>query len=79
MAILHGNFHGALYLNPLGFLIFVIMLVTPFWITVDMLLKRSTFFHFYQRIEILLKRKWITIPAVLLVLINWVWNIKKNL
>jgi len=79
MAILHGDIHEAFFLNPLGFLIFAIMLITPFWITGDLLVKRSSFFHFYKRIEILLMRKWIAIPAVLLVLINWIWNIKKNL
>jgi len=79
MAIFHGDIHEAFYLNPLGFLIFVIMLITPLWITGDMVLKRSSFFHFFQYIEILLKRKWIAIPAVLLVLINWIWNIKKNI
>jgi hypothetical protein len=55
------------------------MLITPFWITGDIVLKRSSFFHFYQYLEILFKRKWIAIPAVLLALINWFWNIKKNL
>jgi len=79
MAILHGDIHVAFYLNPLGFLIFSIMLITPFWITGDLLLKRSSFLQFYQYIEIQFKRKWIAIPAVLLVLINWIWNIKKNL
>jgi hypothetical protein len=79
MAILHGDIHEALYLNPLGFLIFAIMLITPFWITGDILLKRSSFFRFYQQIEILFRKRWIAIPAVLLVLINWIWNIKKNI
>jgi hypothetical protein len=79
IAILHGDIHEAFYLNPLGFLIFGIMLITPFWIAGDVLLKRSSFLNFYLQVEILLKRKWIAIPAVLMILINWIWNIKKNL
>jgi len=79
MAIVHGDIHEAFYLNPLGFLIVIIMLVTPFWITGDVLLKRSSFLHFYRQVEILFRRKWIAIPAVLLILVNWIWNIKKNL
>jgi hypothetical protein len=78
MAILHGDIHEAFYLNPLGFLIFAIMLITPFWIAGDLLMKRSSFLDFYRYIENLLKHRWISIPAVLLVLINWIWNIKKN-
>jgi len=76
---LHGDIHEAFYLNPLGFLVFAIMVITPFWITSDLVLNRSSFHHFYQNIEILFKRKWIAISAVLLILINWIWNIKKNL
>jgi hypothetical protein len=79
MAILQGDIHGAIQLNPSGFLIFAILLIAPFWIAGDILLKRSSFFHFYLNCETLLKRKWIAIPAALLVLINWIWNIKKNL
>jgi hypothetical protein len=79
MAILHGDIHEALHLNPLGFIIFAIMLIAPFWITGDLLLKRSSFHIFYKYIEALFKRKWIAIPAVLLILINWIWNINKSL
>jgi hypothetical protein len=79
MAILHGDIHEAFYLNPTGFLIFAIILIAPFWIAGDIVLKQSSFFHFYQNFETHLKRSWIAIPAVLLALINWFWNIKKNL
>jgi hypothetical protein len=74
---MNGDIRGAFYFNPSGFLIFAIMLISPFWIMGDLILKRSSLFHFYNYIEILLARKWIAIPAVLLVLINWIWNIKK--
>jgi hypothetical protein len=79
MAILHGDIHEAFHLNPLGFLIFAIMLIAPLWISVDLLLKHSSFFRFYQHTELLFRQKWIAIPAVLAVLINWIWNIKKYL
>ncbi len=79
MAILHGDIHGAFHLNPLGFLIFAIMLISPLWITFDLLFKYSSFFRFYQQMEILFRRKWIAIPAILAVLMNWIWNIKKYL
>jgi len=79
MAILNGDIHEAVWLNPLGFLILAIMIISPFWITGDVLLNRSSFLHFYQYIEILFKQKRIAIPAIMIVLINWIWNIKKNL
>lgn len=78
MAIIRGDIYEAFYYNPFGFLIFAIMVITPVWITGDLLLNRSSFFHFYKYIEILLIKRWIAIPAILLVLINWAWNIKKH-
>ncbi len=79
MAILHGDIREAFLLNPLGFLIFAIMLITPFWIMGDMAVKRSSFLSFYQFMESLFRQKRIAIPAILIVLINWAWNIKKSL
>ena len=56
-----------------------ILLVTPGWIIFDLLLKKDTLFRFYNRTELFLKRKWIAIPAILLVILNWIWNIYKGL
>jgi hypothetical protein len=36
-------------------------------------------YNFYNQTELVLKRKWIAIPAILLVLLNWIWNIAKGL
>ncbi len=74
-----GNFTDALSINPLGYLVAIIMLITPLWITIDIITKKNTFFGFYKTIEIYLKRPQYAIPLILLVLINWIWNITKGL
>jgi hypothetical protein len=79
MAIIHGDIHEAFLLNPFGFLILAIMLAAPLWILGDMAAKRSSFLRFYQFMEGLFRQKRIAIPAILIVLINWAWNIKKSL
>lgn len=78
VALLHGNFHKALYLNPLGYLVGLIMILVPFWILVDLINKKSSLFYFYRKIEIILGNKKYTAFAVLIILCNWIWNIIKN-
>ena len=78
LSLLHGDIAGGLYWNPLGLLIFAVLLVAPFWIGFDKLLKKDTLFQFFNLFENTLRRKWVAIPAIALILLNWIWNIYKN-
>lgn len=79
LSFLKGDFAGAFFLNPFGIIILLILLVLPVWISYDLISRKSTLYHFYNRTEHFLQRKWIAISAILLVLLNWVWNIAKGL
>lgn len=79
LSILKGDFTEAILWNPFGILLTCILLVFPAWIIYDVLSRKSTLYNFYNRTELVLKRKWIAIPAILLVLLNWIWNISKGL
>lgn len=79
VSLLHGNFLTAIYTNPLGIIVFIIMLILPFWILTDLFTKKTTLFDFYKKTEIWLRKPKIAIPLILLVLINWIWNITKQL
>jgi len=79
ISLSQGDVIGALYLNPIGFIVAFIMLVAPFWIIADTIMKSNTLFHFYQKTEASLKKPMIGIPLILLVIINWIWNITKGL
>ena len=79
ISLLKGDFAGAIFWNPFGILILFILIVSPVWIIYDLIGRKETLFNFYIRSELFIKRKWIAIPAILLVLINWIWNITKNL
>ena len=79
LSVLNGDLAGALHWNPFGFIIVLILMVFPVWILYDVLSHRNTLFNFYNQTELFLKRKWIAIPAILLVLLNWIWNIYKGL
>ena len=77
--LFEGDFLSAIHTNPLGLLIFIFLLVCPIWLLCDFILKKETLWIYYQKMETILRNKKIAIPLVLLVLINWVWNISKEL
>jgi hypothetical protein len=79
ISIIKGNFVEALDLNPIGYIIAVIMLIAPIWIITDIILKNNSLFNCYQKIESHLKKPKFAIPLILLLIINWIWNITKGL
>lgn len=77
ISLTKGNFVEALYLNPLGYLVALIMLIAPIWIIVDIILRNDSLFVCYQKIESHLKKPKYAVPLILLIIINWIWNISK--
>jgi hypothetical protein len=77
-ALIRGDIARAWYWNPFGFIILIIMMVSPVWVLMDLIKKKSSFHTFYLRMESALQYKWISIPAILLVLSNWIWNLIKH-
>ena len=78
LALLNGDLISALKWNPIGLILVVVIVISPLWILFDVSTKRESLFHFYIRGEQLLRHKWIAILAIVLVLLNWVWNIYKG-
>ena len=76
---LKGDFKDALMYNPLGIILLVIMISAPVWIAIDYFRNKESLFRFYGKAEGVIRRKQFAIPAVLLVLTNWMWNIYKGL
>lgn len=79
LSILNGDFAGALLWNPFGIIIMSILVLAPIWIIYDILLRKDSLFRFYNRTELILKQKRVAIPLILLVILNWIWNIYKGL
>jgi len=74
-----GKIIESLLLNPFGILVAVIMIVCPIWILTDLILKKETFYIGYKKTEATIRKPWLAIVLILLVLLNWIWNIYKNL
>jgi Protein of unknown function (DUF2752) len=79
LEILQGEIKNAFLLNPLGIVLFLMMLVFPVWIIIDKINRKTTFYTFYIKAENTLRKPQFAILFAALILMNWVWNIKKGL
>lgn len=79
VALIHGNVQQSLALNPLGIILTIGLVLLPLWISYDVITRKSSLLGAYRKCESLLNRRCIAIPAIVLVLLNWAWNIYKGL
>ncbi len=79
LTIMQGAMEQALYLNPFGLILLSVMLVTPIWILWDLLTGNDSFLSAFQSFEKWMNQKGVLIPFMVLVLLNWIWNIVKGL
>lgn len=79
VALLHGQVKKSIFINPMGLIIAFIMLLSPFWVVYDIILKKDTLFKCYVRIEAFIRKPIVVMPLVVLVVVNWIWNITKGL
>ena len=55
------------------------MILAPIWIIYDVNSNRNTFFKLYQYTESFLRKPKYAIPIIFILIINWIWNITKEL
>lgn len=77
VSLLHGNFLESILINPLSILTNILILISIIWMLTDLIRNKETYFFF-------MKKKWnlnwkITMLLILTIIINWIWNIKKEL
>ncbi|GAA4467241.1 hypothetical protein GCM10023093_22760 [Nemorincola caseinilytica] len=72
------NWQGALYDNPVGFILAAGLIILPVWLLYDVVKKKSTFYDRYIQAEAFVCRRWVALPLVALVTANWIWNIYKH-
>lgn len=77
--IVQGNILSSLVINPFGVIVALIMLCCPLWIIYDYFTKKETFYNFYLTTESIIRTKIVAISLIFLVLLNWIWNIYKQL
>ena len=80
LLFISGDFQSALLMNPLGGLALVALVTLPVWILSDLMTRKNTLASRFLWTEKKIKtKKAIYIPLVALALLNWGWNILKDL
>ena len=77
--LLKEDFLSSFQMNPFGIIVAILMIVLPTWIVFDLATHKETFFKNYQKAETILRTRWIAVFLIVLVILNWIWNIKKGL
>lgn len=73
--LLQGHFWDSILLNPLALVANILIVLSTFWMLIDIKNNKETFFPF-------LKKDWamgIKIVLLIIILSNWAWNIEKGL
>jgi hypothetical protein len=76
--VLHGDITHAFLLNPFGLIAFTGMVVIPFWICYDYLTSKRSLWSAYLWTMAILQNKKFSFLVVILVVLNWIWNIQKG-
>lgn len=80
LSLLQGRVEEALWINPLGIVALLLLILIPVWLIRDVVLNQQSLLKvFYQAEEAIRTRKSIYIPLIMLIVINWGWNIMKDL
>lgn len=77
--LLYGHWSESIVMNPFGIAVALLMLVLPVWLLFDVLLQKQTLLVAYHKTEKLTNIRWIAFLLILLVSLNWIWNIYKKL
>ena len=78
--LMRGNFRESLQINPFGILFAIALLIIHLWIFVDLLRNTDSFYRRYVRAErVLAQNRWLSVSAIVVVSLNWFWNIAKGL
>ena len=79
LLLLKNKWIDSLLVNPLGILVLPLVIIIPFWILLDIVLKKDSFYIWYKKCETIIRTRWIATVLIILVLLNWIWNIYKHL
>lgn len=74
-----GEITASVQQNPFGLLVGFCMLFLPFWIGFDIVKNKNTFHHFYLKTESVLRKPKVAVTLIVLVILNWIWNLYKHL
>ena len=78
IALIGGDLISAILWNPIGLFLLGGLVIFPVWLLHDLALKKNSFHVFYARVEKTIRQKHVAWPLIVLILLNWCWNIYKG-
>lgn len=80
LELIQGDVAAIISGNPLGIILLPAIFVLPLWVAFDFIIERSGLFNFVNRTISYLKSNHIASTIlVILIVLNWMWNIIKGL
>jgi len=80
LSLMQGDLYHAWMINPLGIIAALMLVAIPIWMAIDIVTARiSLALAFRSAEEKIRTQKIIYIPLILLMAVNWGWNILKDL
>lgn len=80
MCISHLHFKDAVLINPIGYILGVLLLVFPAWLIADAMRGTPSMYRIFTTTEKKMQqRPFIIIMTLALIAVNWIWNIYKQL
>lgn len=80
LTLISGDIFLAFMINPLGLIAALALLIVPVWIMGDVFKASNSLAEFFLRAENKLKtQKAFYIPGIAFILVNWGWNVIKEL
>ena len=80
LLLLQGCIQEGILLNPLGLIAIALLLIIPIWILTDIFLQKQSLIYVYTRAEKKIKgHRSVYLPLIVLIVLNWVWNIAKGI
>lgn len=76
---LQGEFRKSVLMNPIGILGVFMLAIVPVWLAYDGFSKKETLLTAYHKTEKIIRIKGIAILLIVLIILNWIWNIYKQL
>lgn len=77
--LLEGDFNTAVYINPLGVAVFILLVIFTVLLLIEITGKKRNLPLLAARINNYIRRPIYAIPLICLMTVNWVWNIYKSL
>ena len=78
MHIFQGDFIIALKTNPIGFILFSGLILSPPWMLFDFVTRKKSLYTFYLKVEEFVRIKAVAVILIILVAANWIWNFYKG-